>query len=50
VEKIERRASRAGLANVTAVLGTDTDTGLPDGCCEAILLRTEGSGAADAAR
>ena len=39
VEKIERRASRAGLANVTAVLGTDTDTGLPDGCCEAVLLR-----------
>jgi hypothetical protein len=39
VEKIEKRASRAGLENVTAVLGTDTDTGLPDGCCEAVLLR-----------
>ncbi len=39
VEKIEKRANRAGLENVTVVLGTDTDTGLPDGCCEAILLR-----------
>jgi predicted methyltransferase len=39
VEKLEQRADRAGLANVTVVLGTETDTGLPDGCCEAILLR-----------
>jgi len=39
VEGIDARARRAGLENVTAILGTDTDTGLPDGCCEAILLR-----------
>jgi predicted methyltransferase len=39
VEKIEKRASRAGLQNVTVILGTETNTGLPDGCCEAILLR-----------
>jgi SAM-dependent methyltransferase len=39
VERIEQRATRAGLDNVTAILGAETDTGLPDGCCEAILLR-----------
>ena len=39
VEEIARRAERAGLENVTAVLGTVTDTGLVDGCCDAILLR-----------
>jgi SAM-dependent methyltransferase len=39
LEKIENRASRAGLENVTVVLGTETDTGLADDCCEAILLR-----------
>jgi ubiquinone/menaquinone biosynthesis C-methylase UbiE len=39
LEKIEGRASRAGLDNVTVILGTETDTGLSDGCCEAILLR-----------
>ncbi len=33
-------AELATLAdNVTAVLGTDRDLGLEDGCCEAILLR-----------
>jgi ubiquinone/menaquinone biosynthesis C-methylase UbiE len=39
VETIEERARRAGLENVTVILGTETDTRLPDGCCEAILLR-----------
>jgi SAM-dependent methyltransferase len=39
VEEIARRAERYGLDNVTAVLGTATDTGLADGCCDAILLR-----------
>lgn len=39
VEKIEGRARRAGLDNLTVILGTETDTGLPDGCCDAILLR-----------
>ena len=39
VEKIARRVERAGLENVTALLGTVTDTGLVDDCCDAILLR-----------
>jgi SAM-dependent methyltransferase len=39
VEAITKRAERYGLENVTAVLGTTTDTGLADGCCDAILLR-----------
>ena len=39
VENIARRVERAGLENVTALLGTTTDTGLVDDCCDAILLR-----------
>jgi SAM-dependent methyltransferase len=39
VEDLERLAEREGLENLTAVLGTATDTGLADGCCDAILLR-----------
>ena len=39
VDDIRRRAEKAGLDNVSAVLGDDQDTGLPDGCCDAILLR-----------
>ncbi len=39
VEDIGDRLSRAGLENVTTILGTATDTRLPTGCCEAILLR-----------
>ncbi len=39
VEDIASRAERDGLENVTAVLGTATDTGLVDACCDAILLR-----------
>jgi ubiquinone/menaquinone biosynthesis C-methylase UbiE len=39
VEDIARRAERYGLENVSALLGTATDTGLADGCCDAILLR-----------
>jgi cyclopropane fatty-acyl-phospholipid synthase-like methyltransferase len=39
VEEIEERASDAGLENLTAILGTATDTGLPDACCDSILLR-----------
>ncbi len=39
MQEIEERARGAGLDNVTAILGTETDTMLPDGCCEAILLR-----------
>lgn len=37
--EIRERIETAGLAHVTPVLGTATDTGLPDGCCEAVLLR-----------
>jgi ubiquinone/menaquinone biosynthesis C-methylase UbiE len=39
VEEIRDRMRRAGLENVTALLGTSTDTGLPAACCDAILLR-----------
>lgn len=40
VRKIESRARQAGLDNVTAILGTESETGLGPGCCDAILLRT----------
>ena len=33
------RSAPAARPTVTAVLGTATDTGLADGCCDAILLR-----------
>lgn len=39
VDDIAKRARRAGLENVTAILGNQDDTGLPAGCCDAILLR-----------
>ena len=39
VEEIRQRVSEAGLDNVTTLLGTATDTALPTGCCESILLR-----------
>jgi SAM-dependent methyltransferase len=39
LEKIRKRVGEAGLTNVTAVLGTQEDTGLPAACCDAILLR-----------
>jgi ubiquinone/menaquinone biosynthesis C-methylase UbiE len=39
IEKIEKRIKDAGLANVTTILGTQQDTGLPAACCDAILLR-----------
>jgi len=39
VDDIAERAKRAGLDNVTAILGTQDDTGLPAGCCDAILVR-----------
>ncbi|MDX1502295.1 MAG: methyltransferase domain-containing protein [Thermoanaerobaculia bacterium] len=39
LEKIEKRARNDMLANVTAVLGDQESTGLPDGCCDAALLR-----------
>jgi len=39
VDDIRRRIERAELGNVTPVLGNDQDTGLPENCCDAILLR-----------
>jgi len=39
LESIERRVAQRGLENVTVVLGDQNGTGLPDKCCDAILLR-----------
>jgi predicted methyltransferase len=39
LEQIQKRAKDDGLANVQTVLGDQARTGLPDGCCDAILLR-----------
>lgn len=39
VEDLERTFERQELDNAVAVLGSDVSTGLPDGCCDAILLR-----------
>jgi len=39
LQKVETRLKDAGLKNVTTILGTQEDTGLPPGCCDAILLR-----------
>lgn len=39
VRKIEDRASREKLENVEVVRGTQEATGLPEACCEGILLR-----------
>lgn len=39
IEKIQKRIREAGLANVTTILGTQDDTGLPADCCDGILLR-----------
>ena len=39
IDKIASRAESEGLGNVRTVVGTQQDTGLPLGCCDAILLR-----------
>lgn len=39
LDKVEAKASAEGLANVTTVLGDQRQTGLAEGCCDAILLR-----------
>jgi tRNA A58 N-methylase Trm61 len=39
LQKVETRLKEAGLKNVTTILGTQEDTGLTPGCCDAILLR-----------
>jgi precorrin-6B methylase 2 len=37
--EIRRRVEKAGLENVTVVEGDQQQTGLPQGCCDAILVR-----------
>lgn len=39
LRKIEREVKRSGFSNITTVLGDQADSGLPDDCCDAILLR-----------
>jgi len=39
LEKIQEKAKADGIPNLRTVLGDQTSTGLPDGCCDAILLR-----------
>ena len=39
LEQIQKRSKDDGLANVRTLLGDQRRTGLPDGCCDAILLR-----------
>jgi ubiquinone/menaquinone biosynthesis C-methylase UbiE len=39
IRKIEDRVALSRLSNITVVLGDQRHTGLPDGCCDAILLR-----------
>jgi ubiquinone/menaquinone biosynthesis C-methylase UbiE len=39
LDKIEAKLSAERLANVELVLGDQQQTGLPQGCCDAILLR-----------
>lgn len=39
VERIQERIDEESLANITAVLGSDDQTGLPVACCDALLLR-----------
>jgi len=39
VRDIQQRAERAELDNITVVLGDQQETGLPEGCCDAVLLR-----------
>jgi ubiquinone/menaquinone biosynthesis C-methylase UbiE len=50
IEKIKKRMRDAGLGNVTAVLGTQEDTGLSGACCDAVLLRMVYHHFADPAR
>lgn len=39
IAKIDARAKDEKRPNLTSVRGSQTDTGLPAGCCDAILLR-----------
>jgi protein-L-isoaspartate O-methyltransferase len=50
LQQVEARVKENGLKNVTTILGTQNDTGLPPGCCDAILLRMVYHHFADPAR
>ena len=39
VEEIERRIGEESISNITPILGTAEDSGLPAACCDAMLLR-----------
>ena len=39
LEQTRDRLEQTGLGNSTVILGDQNDTGLPAGCCDAILLR-----------
>ena len=39
LDRIRSRVDREGVTNVSVVEGDQNDTGLPDACCDAILLR-----------
>lgn len=39
IEEIEARAHRDNVDNITVVLGSQSDLGLPPECCDAVLLR-----------
>ena len=39
LEQTHDRLEQTGLGNSTVILGDQNDTGLPAGCCDAILLR-----------
>lgn len=39
LDDIRGRLESVGLENYSVVLGTDTETGLPDHCCDVVLLR-----------
>lgn len=39
IEKISSLAREEGLGNLTTLVGSQADTGLPAGCCDAILVR-----------
>lgn len=39
LDELAGRLERKSISNVTTLLGSQTDTGLPPACCDAILLR-----------
>lgn len=39
VQALRLKAQKSGLANVTVIAGRDTDTALPDQCCDGVVMR-----------